>query len=314
MAADAGLDRGPAPSGGEGQTPKRGTGGALAILIAGALAIALSPIFVRLADVGATTAAFWRVGLAVPVLLALLPLQPGGPPALRPGRPRSTIGLIALAGAFFAGDLFCWHLSVTWTTVANATLLANFTPIIVTLFSWLLFAQRPTRRFIGCLAVALLGAVMLTGGNPLASAEALKGDLMGLATACFYGAYLLTVSRLRPYCSAAEIMAYSTVVTAVLLLPAALLLDGRLFPASLEGWAILAGLALISHAAGQSMIAYALAHLTAAFSSLTLLVQPVAAALLAWMLFGEGVGPVQAAGGLVILAAVAAARRDHKPA
>lgn len=295
-------------------------GRALAVLIAGAMAIALSPILVRLSDVGPTTAAFWRVTLAVPALLVLMPLQAGDSAAKvarKAKRGPHAFRLIALSGVLFAGDLFCWHLSIAWTTVANATLLANFTPIIVTLFAWLLFAQRPTGRFMACLAVALLGAILLTGGNPLGSAEALKGDAMGLLTACFYGAYILTISRLRAYCTTGEIMAYSAIVTATLLLPVALFMDASLFPAGLYGWGVLLALALISHAAGQGMIAYALAHLTAAFSSLALLVQPVAAAILAWVLFSEAIGPVQAIGGAIILAAVATARSaavQEKPA
>ena len=48
------------------------------------------------------------------------------------------------------------------------------------------------------------------------------------------------------------------------------------------GWTILLGLALISHAAGQGLIAYALAHLPATFSSVGLLLQPVVAAFFAW--------------------------------
>lgn len=288
---------------------------AFAVLIAGALAIALSPIFVRLADIGPTSAAFWRVALAVPALLVLLPAEAGNAEtrrARRAARGPSTYWLIGLAGVLFAGDLFCWHLSITWTTIANATLLANFTPILVTLFGWLLFSQTPSRRFVGCLVIGVVGAALVSGGNPLGSTEGLKGDLMGLCTAGFYGAYILTVSRLRAYCTTGEIMAYSAIVSAILLLPVALIMEDQLFATSMKGWAVLAGLALISHAAGQSMIAYALAHLTAAFSSLALLVQPIAAALLAWLLFDEAIGGLQALGGAIILASVAFARTGAK--
>jgi drug/metabolite transporter (DMT)-like permease len=72
---------------------------------------------------------------------------------------------------------------------------------------------------------------------------------------------------------------------------------------------MLFGLALISHAGGQGLIAYALAHLPAAFSSVSLLFQPVMAALFAWLLLAEGVVPLQVAGGLVVLVGIYLARR-----
>jgi drug/metabolite transporter (DMT)-like permease len=80
-------------------------------------------------------------------------------------------------------------------------------------------------------------------------------------------------------------------------------------PQSATGWLVLAGLALIPHIAGQSLIAYGFAHLPAAFSSVSLLLQPVLAALYAWVLLGEAVGPVQILGGLVVLAGIYLARR-----
>ena len=82
-----------------------------------------------------------------------------------------------------------------------------------------------------------------------------------------------------------------------------------MLPSSAYGWWILIGLALISHAAGQGLIAYALAHLPAPFSSVGLLLQPVVAALFAWALLSEPVVALQIAGGLVVLAAIWLARR-----
>jgi drug/metabolite transporter (DMT)-like permease len=72
---------------------------------------------------------------------------------------------------------------------------------------------------------------------------------------------------------------------------------------------VVLGLALVSHAAGQGLIAYALAHLPAAFSSVGLLLQPVVAALFAWLLLAEPLAALQVAGGMVVLAGIYLARR-----
>jgi drug/metabolite transporter (DMT)-like permease len=93
------------------------------------------------------------------------------------------------------------------------------------------------------------------------------------------------------------------------MLPMALLTEQSLFPPSAFGWAMLFGLAFVSHAGGQVAITYALAFLPPAFSSLTLLLQPVVAALLAWVLLSEPVGLMQAIGGAIVLIGILIARR-----
>jgi drug/metabolite transporter (DMT)-like permease len=63
---------------------------------------------------------------------------------------------------------------------------------------------------------------------------------------------------------------------------------------------------------GQSLIAYAFAHLPASFTSLSLLLQPAMAALLAWIILAEPVGLLQACGGVVILCGIALAGRANR--
>jgi drug/metabolite transporter (DMT)-like permease len=70
----------------------------------------------------------------------------------------------------------------------------------------------------------------------------------------------------------------------------------------------LAALAVISHVGGQGLITYALAHLSAAFGSVGLLWQPVAAAILAWVILSEPLGPWQAMGGVIVLLGIYLAR------
>ena len=93
----------------------------LLILILGGMAIGLAPIFVRLAEVGPAAAAFWRMALAVPILAVFARNAPSASPDTR----RAGLRFAVLAGAVFAADLTVWHWSITLTSVANATALAN---------------------------------------------------------------------------------------------------------------------------------------------------------------------------------------------
>jgi drug/metabolite transporter (DMT)-like permease len=297
-------------------SPDRPATLALVALFAGAVAIAFAPIFVRLSELGPSATAFHRLALALPALWLWVwlehPLHARAGARHRVPASRGDFLRLALAGLFFAGDLAVWHWSINFTSVANATLLANAAPIFVTLGGWLLFGERFSGRFVLGLVLAMAGAAVLMGQSLSFGVEQLLGDALGLLAALFYASYILAVGRLRATFSTATIMAWSGVVTAITLLPVALLSGESLLPATAFGWGVLLGLALFSHTCGQSLIAYALAHLPAAFSAVGLLLQPAVAALLAWWLLAEPLGGWQALGGAVVLAGIVLARRASR--
>jgi drug/metabolite transporter (DMT)-like permease len=279
--------------------------GAFLCLLAGGCAIAFAPIFVRLADTGPVASAFWRVALAIPFLWAW---NWGRTPISRKGvRPHFAVWA---AGLFFALDLGVWHWSIVWTSVANSTLLANLATIFVTLMGWLVWKQRVSRLFLVGMVTAIAGMFILVGPNFVAGGTRFAGDLLAALTAIFYGSYMLAIKVARDAGgSTARIMAWSTTISAVALLPFAWLSPQPFWPASPGGWFTVLGLALVSQILGQGLIAYAFAHLPASLSSVSLLIQPVMAALFAWALFGEAIGPMQFAGGAVVLAGIWIARR-----
>lgn len=279
---------------------------AVAALLFGASFIALSPIFVRLSEAGPTATAFWRVALAVPVLWTLYFVKPKAKARRYSGR----WPLLVAAGFAFAGDLVFWHASIRLTSVANSTLLANLASIFVTLAVWTFLRQRPRGLFLAGLAAALAGVALLVHTSLGFSSTRLLGDAFGVVTAMFYAGYILAVKGLRDRGETTlYLMAVTSTITAIFLFPAALASGDEMLPHSAFGWWMLAGLALVSHAAGQGLIAYALAHLPAAFSSVSLLFQPVMAALFAWVLLAEPLVALQVVGGLVVLFGIYLARR-----
>ena len=278
-------------------------------LLAGGCAIAFAPIFVRLADTGPVASAFWRCALAVPVLLIWAKARQNGARDKSQGEKVSLAPLV-LAGLFFAGDLGVWHFSILFTSVANSTVLANLAPIFVTLAGWLFWKRRVTRTFLIGMFVAIAGMFVLVGPNFAAGGRPLVGDALGALTAVFYAGYFLAIKIARDArASTARLMAWSTTITAIALLPIALLMPQPFLPSSAAGWWVLLGLALISQVLGQGLIAYAFAHLPASLSSVSLLIQPVMAALFAWALFGEAIGPLQFAGAALVLAGIWISRK-----
>jgi len=272
----------------------------------GAVGIAFAPIFVRLSEVGPSATGFYRLGLAVPLLGIWF--WTSSPPQSLSLRKRRIIDLLPLlsAGCFFAADLAVWHWSIHFTSVANATLLANFAPIFVVLGSWLLFDERVSRWFLVAIALVLSGATLLVSAS--LNVQNVYGDGLGLLTAVFYAGYILSISRLRASFPTVTISLASSTVGAMLLGLVAWLAGERLLAMTLSGWLVLLGLACISQVIGQSLIVFALAHLPSAFASVSLLLQPVTAALLAWQFFGEALSLKQGLGGAIVLAGIVLAR------
>lgn len=280
---------------------------ALVALFVGALCIGLAPIFVRIGEVGPSAAAFWRTLLALP-LLALLPRDPNESTTRREDRHG-----LWLAGLCFAGDLAVWHRAIGYTSVANATLLANLSPVFVALglrFFW--HEHQPARFWLG-LALGLGGAGLLVAESFSISVRGAFGDSLGVIAAVFYGGYQIAVSRVRQRCSTRQVMLVTSAVTAAVLLPIVLITHETLWPPDLRGWMVLFALAAISHVGGQGLIAYALAGLPAAFASVGLLVQPVAATLFAWVLLGERCSGLQAVGGAIVLGGILLCRLATQP-
>lgn len=282
---------------------------AFASLVLGAVSIALAPVFVRISEVGPLATALWRAIIAIPILTGAAILLP--PDAGRRKLPNrwALVGGFAAAGIFFAGDLGFWHVAIVHTTVANATLLANMAPIVVTVLSFLLYGTRFTRLFLAGMAVAIAGAAVLMGESLRLDPSLFYGDVLGLITALFYGGYFMAIARLRQVFAAPSVMAGTIAFTALILLPVTLVLEpGTPIPVTVTGWSVVAGVALISQSLGQGLIAYAFAVLPTAFGAVTLLLQPALAALFAWLLFGESLGPVQLLGAGVVLVGILIAR------
>ena len=282
---------------------------ALPALLLGGAAIGCSPIFVRVSEIGPVATAFWRLALALLPLLLMHGRERSKPGGHRQPRTIRDHAEVAAPGLFLASDLAAWHLSLHMTSVANATLLVNIAPIFVTLFSWLVLGQKIRRAFLIGLSVSLIGIIILKGGTGSLADGAIKGDAVAVLAAAFYAGYILLVGHLRTIYSTTTIMVWSTASAAAFTGLLTWLMEPSLLPLTIAGWAILVSLAWISHAGGQGLIAYALAWLPPTMSSLTLLIQPVVASILAWAVLKEPVTGAQLAGGVIVLTGILLARR-----
>ncbi|MGE3310641.1 MAG: DMT family transporter [Limisphaerales bacterium] len=282
----------------------------LAALLLGAVCIGFAPLWVRWSETGAVATAFHRLLLALPVLAVWAARDRSAKSV--PWTSADRLWTLA-AGAFFALDLAAWHLAIRFTSVANATLLANFAPIFVTAGAWIFLREPVGTRFAAGMAVAFGGAWLLTGASFFSGSSRAEGDVLGLITAAFYGAYQLCVARLRRRHPSGRILFFGSLTSIPLLGFFALALDEKILPDTARGWCVLIGLAATAQVFGQGLITHGFAHLPAGYSSLVLLVQPLVAAGAAWILLSESMTGPQLLGGLILLAGIVLARQGAAP-
>lgn len=279
---------------------------AFAALMAGATCIGVAPILVRLSEIGPSATAGFRLLFALPFLWVWTLLDRNRVVVTSAQR-RGFIGLAALAGFLFAGDMAFWHWSLRFTSVANSTLFTNFAPFLVTIGAHFLLGEKITWAVLAGMGLAFAGGSLLVLHSFNLSASYLIGDLLALVTAIFYAGYLLAVKRLREAHSTSKVMFFSGLVSCPLLFAAGWLSLEKIMPDTGPGFGVLVGLAIISHIGGQCLIAYSLAHLPASFSSVALLWQPVVAAILAATLLGEKLSVLTLLGGTIVLFGIAVA-------
>lgn len=279
---------------------------AFAALVGGNLALSLTAMVVRFADTGPVAAALWRLALALPILLLLAWRETSA----RLPSPRA-LWIATGAGIFFALDLAAWHLGILQTKVANATLFGNSASLLLVLWGILLSRMLPRGWQALAVLLAFAGSFLLMGQSYEASAAYLTGDLLSLLAGGLYTGYVLMMQRVRGEIGPWSALAISSGAGIPILLGTALLFGESILP---HNWTPVIVLALMSQIVGQGLLIWALPRFSPLVVGLTLLVQPVIAAIAGWMIFGETLGPIDMLGGAMVAAALVLIRLPNRRA
>lgn len=270
--------------------------------LVGVVGISFSAVFVRLAHVSPSTAAFFRGAYAIPVLYALW--------LLVRKHDRRSVGarlLAFVAGLFLATDLAFWHRSIAYIGAGLATVLANTQIAFVGVLAWVLHKERPKAVALVMVPVVFGGVVLISGlGRADAyGSEPLRGSLLGAFSGLAYSGFLLVYRRAnRALSHPAGPLLDATIGTTVGALASSVFDPGfnlvPIWPA--HGWLLL--LALVAQVAGWLMISIALPRLPALETSVLLLLQPTCTVLWGFLLFNERLSVAQLAGAGVVLLGV----------
>jgi drug/metabolite transporter (DMT)-like permease len=270
------------------------------------IALGFGPWFVRMSDAGPVAAGFWRMALALPLLLGVA-LATGSRPF---ASARGLWVLLVASGFAFAADLASWHIGILQTTMTNASLLGNSATLIYPVYGFLIVRMWPTRPQAAALLLALAGGALLLGRSAELSPRNLAGDLFCVFAGILYTVYFVLMARVRDRMAPLPALALSSLTTAVPLLLVALALGERVIPSD---WGPLLGLALVSQVIGQGCMIYALGHLPPLAIGIALLIQPIVGGAVGWIVYGERLAMPDLIGALLVALALVLVGRGTKP-
>lgn len=270
--------------------------------------ISFSPVFVKIAaghGVGPTAIGFWRTLIGCVILFVMA--KGMGRPLLLPW---VTLRFALLAGFFFFIDLYAWHRSIIYTGAGMATILANTQVFATTVFSYFVFSERVTGKFMAAAIAAFAGVCLLVG---IGSADVqftpsyTKGILFGLATGLAYAGSLICMKKGMVRLAredAVVLMAWFSLFSALFLGVAGFAENDQFVPSGWQAVVSVVALGLMVQVLGWWTITSVISRVKTAQAGLILLLQPTLATLWGALLFAELLTPMQIAGAVVTLAAM----------
>jgi drug/metabolite transporter (DMT)-like permease len=214
------------------------------------------------------------------------------------------LGYSAQAGGYFA--------ALERMDASLLALLLYTFPVMVTVTAIALGRERASRRTTTALALACAGIVLVLAGAAGGALDPL-GTALGLGAAVVYTAYILVSEGVAERIGA---LALSTLVCtgAAVTLTLGALAAGDLTPGavSAEGFGWLGALVLVSTVGAIGLFFSGLARVGPSAASILSTLEPVVTVGLAFVAFGESLGPAQLAGGALVLAAVVALRAPRR--
>jgi drug/metabolite transporter (DMT)-like permease len=270
----------------------------MALIIISAASFGVMPIFARLAyNAGAEpiTVLFLRFAIAAVVMNLIMVLR-------RTAYPRGLIllELILLGAIAYVGESLAYFLALKMASAGLVALLLYIYPALVTALSAIFLKEHLTRVKIVALFLALSGTALtlrISGGGSL------MGILLGIAAAVDYAIYILLGSRIvhrsGPMGSTTVIITSTAGVYAGIVA-----IHGVTYPATSTGWIAIIAIALISTVLAFVTFFAGLKRIGPTSTSTLSTFEPIVAVVLAAIVLGETISPIQILGGILILAAV----------
>ena len=273
------------------------------MIVIGILGISLSAIFVKYsAAPSAVTAAFrlcWTVLLMSPVVWGKRDVREE---LLHVSKKEFVLS--ALSGLFLAIHFVLWFESLQHTSVASSTSIVCTEVIWVALGFCLFLKGRLSKKAMFSIGITFVGSLLIAYADSSSGSVHLYGDFLALVAAIAVAVYTL-IGRIVRKSVSTNVYTYVVYSScALVLLLACLIKEYRLFDYGMSAVVVGLLLSVFSTILGHSIFSWCLKYFSPAFVSASKLCEPVVAAIMAGILFGEMPVVLQVIGGAMIIGGV----------
>ena len=280
------------------------------MIVVGVIGISLSSIFVKYSTAPSAVTAAWRllwtVILMTPVVIGKKTVR-----AEFRQTDRKTVLLSCLSGLFLAIHFVLWFESLQHTSVASSTTIVCTEVIWVSLGFWLFLKGKLSGKAVAIIGVTLAGSALIAWADSSSDAH-LYGDILSLLSAVAVAAYML-IGRVVRKTASTRVYTYLVYSGCAAVLVVTCFVQGQgLLDYGISAVIVGLLLAILSTILGHSIFSWCLKYFSPSFVSASKLCEPVVAAILAGILFGEGLKPLQVVGGILILGGVYCYSRIEK--
>jgi drug/metabolite transporter (DMT)-like permease len=280
----------------------------LVLLGVAVLAVSTSAPLIRGADGPSLSIAAWRNLLAAPILGAVVLARPVTRREWRHRSPRVR-RLTIVAGLLLGAHFATWIPSLSYTSVASSVALVATQPAWAALIARGRGEAVVRATWVG-IAIAMSGAVLLSGVDLSISARALFGDLLAMAGGLLAAAYVTVGAEVRKEAST-PVYAFGCYGVAGLSLVALCLVTRQpLTGFSTDTWQAIIGLVIGAQLLGHTLMNVVLRSISPTLVSVAILFEIAGATFLAWIFFGETPPPAAFPAAALIIAGVVVVLRS----
>lgn len=207
-----------------------------------------------------------------------------------------THGVIIGIVLFMAYGL--WAYGLNFTTASKSGFIIGFSVVIVPLISALILKKIPAPASIAGAIMAVIGLAFLSleGGLSLH-----KGDLLTLAAAFMFALHIITIGQFTLTADSIALAVVQITTVGILSLPVTFLWESPVIPTGTQVWLNLSILIVFCTAVAYIVLNHMQKYTSPTQTALIFTMEPVFAALFAFLLLGETLSPRSFTGSLMIL-------------
>ena len=267
----------------------------------GVISVSLSAIFVKLANAEAGVIAFYRMLFSVLIMAPLFFWKYTN--EVKQLRRRDWL-FSSVAGIFLAFHFILWFESLNYTSVASSTVLVTLQPLFAFVGTYFFFKESITLKTILAGAIAIVGSILISWGDFKLNGTAFYGDMLALIACALVTAYFLFGQDVRKRLS---LVTYTMLVYAVstITLFIYVLIKGESFgPYPTMDWIWFILLAIVPNLLGHTLFNWSIKYVSTNVVSISILFEPIGAAVLALFIFKEYLIATQIIGGLIVIVGI----------